>query len=184
MSWQSSGGRESDAPDNFVGIFLLMLQDRGKPDASNGFQASSASLIVASHRRLVGQPLLPASVAADVGIALYQAPLVVLAHDMAADPVFFYANRMAQGLFEMTWDEMVRLPSRLSAQPLAREEREHLLKRVAERGYVDDYSGIRVSKTGRRFRIEGATVWNLVGANGVCVGQAAAFDAWVPLGQT
>jgi hypothetical protein len=164
--------------------FSLMVQDRSKPDASNGCQAASASLIVTSHRRLVGQPLLQASADADVGIALYEAPFVVLAHDTAADPVFFYANRMAQELFEMTWDEMVRQPSRLSAEPLARTERERLLKRVAERGYVDDYSGIRVSKTGRRFRIERATVWNLVDANGACVGQAAAFGTWVPLGQT
>lgn len=158
-----------------------MHHDCGQPGEGNGFQAASASLVVESHWRLVGQPLLPASVDADVGIALYKAPFVVLAHDTAADPVFFYANRMAQELFEMTWDEMVRLPSRLSAEPLARAERERLLKRVEERGYVDDYSGVRVSKTGRRFLIERATVWNLVDANGAHLGQAAAFGAWVPL---
>ena len=48
-------------------------------------------------------------------------------------------------------------------------------------GYVDDYRGIRISKSGRRFRIEQAIVWNLIDAAGHLHGQAATFDAWTPL---
>ena len=43
-----------------------------------------------------------------------------------------------------------------------REERARLLETVARRGFIDDYSGVRISKTGRRFRIIRATVWNLL----------------------
>lgn len=93
---------------------------------------------------------------------LYDAPFVVLAHDTAPDPVFFYANRQAQRLFEMTWAEMVALPSRHSAEPLAREDRQRLLDRVSRSGYIDDYTGVRISRAGKRFLIAKATVWNLL----------------------
>jgi hypothetical protein len=154
--------------------------DRGEPDAANGFQAASAALIAASHLRLLRRPLLPDG--ADIARRLYHAPFVVLAHDTAPDPVFFYANLAAQQLFEMSWRELVRLPSRRSAEPLAREERQHLLDRVARDGCIDDYAGVRVAASGRRFRIAGATVWNLLDADGRAVGQAAAFSDWLPLG--
>jgi len=48
-------------------------------------------------------------------------------------------------------------------------------------GPVDDYSGIRISQSGRRFRIEQAIVWNLIDAAGHLCGQAATFDTWTPL---
>jgi predicted DNA-binding protein (UPF0251 family) len=53
-----------------------------------------------------------------------------------------------------------------------------LLEAVTERGFIDDYSGVRISKTGRRFRIAQATVWNLLNQEGKPCGQAAMFDHW------
>ena len=44
--------------------------------------------------------------------------------------MFCYANRNAQGLWGLTWDEFIRLPSRLSAEPLVQAERERLLARL------------------------------------------------------
>ncbi len=55
---------------------------------------------------------------ADPGGDLYDAPAALLMHGNEADPVFCYANRTAQGLWGLTWDEFIRLPSRLSAEPL------------------------------------------------------------------
>lgn len=155
--------------------------DRSEPSAANQYQAASAGLILDSYRQFVQRELLPHSASVShLARELYHVPFVVLAHDDAPDPVFFYANLQAQQLFEMTWQEMVCLPSRLSAEPLAREERQRLLDRVASHGYIDDYSGIRISRTGKRFRIERATVWNLVAGNETVVGQAAAFGSWLP----
>ncbi|MDB5385463.1 MAG: hypothetical protein JWM11_1109, partial [Planctomycetaceae bacterium] len=57
-------------------------------------------------------------------------------------------------------------------------ERARLLERTTRDGFVDDYQGIRVSTTGRRFRIDQALVWNLVDAQGNRVGQAATFSDW------
>jgi hypothetical protein len=92
-----------------------------------------------------------------------------------------YGNRAALALWEMTWEELTRMPSRLTAEAPVREERARLLEAVARNGYIDDYSGIRVSKHGRRFRIERATVWNVINAEGARVGQAARFDRWKPV---
>lgn len=159
-----------------------MTPSRDPPSIANGFQAVSAAWILESHQRLTGRALsLPGGAEGDAGRALYEAPVAVLAHDMAADPVFFYANQLAQRLFGMEWDAMVRLPSRHSAEPLARAERQRLLDRVAAQGFIDDYAGVRISRTGQRFRIERATVWNLLDIAGDLVGQAAAFDCWTPL---
>lgn len=158
-----------------------MIHDRNEPSIANGFQAASATIILASHQRMTNQALLAVPEKSDVGRALYDAPLVVLAHDIASDPVFFYANRKAQQLFEMTWDELVCLPSRRSAESPARSERQRLLDQVARQGYIDDYSGIRISKTGKRFLIERAIVWNLLDDDGQAAGQAAAFGSWIAL---
>ena len=155
-----------------------MLIDRDEPVEANDFQPEVAGLIAGSYLRLTGQPLFPCSAETGRGRILYEAPFVVLAHDISADPVFFYANRKAQKLFEMTWDEMVAMPSRKSAESMMREKRQELLDQVALHGYINDYSGIRVSKSGQRFFIQRATVWNLIDCHGDCHGQAATFSSW------
>jgi hypothetical protein len=78
----------------------------------------------------------------------------------------------------MSWQKMVSLPSRRSAEPRAQAERRRLLDRVSQHGWIDDYSGVRVAASGRRFRIAAATVWNLLDETGTAVGQAAAFARW------
>lgn len=141
-----------------------------------------ALLLLASHRRLTGRELLPPAATPELTArALYDAPFVVLAHDASADPLFTYANRAAQRRFAMTREQIVGLPSRLSAEPLVREERQRLLERVAAQGYIDDYRGVRIDARGRRFEIRRATVWNLLDAAGAVVGQAAAFSEWTEL---
>lgn len=137
-------------------------------------------LIADSFRHLLGRPLLP-DTGADAWAALWHAPAVIVAHGTEADPVFFYGNRLALELFEMDFATFTRLPSRCSAEPLARAERERLLQRVGRDGYIDDYAGVRISASGRRFRIEQAVVWNLLDA-GALHGQAATFGRWTPLG--
>jgi MEKHLA domain len=97
---------------------------------------------------------------------------------MEADPVLNYGNAAALALWEMSWVELTRTPSRLTAKAPNREERARLLATVTARGFIDDYSGVRISKTGRRFKISRATVWNLLTADGHPCGQAAMFGEW------
>ena len=58
-----------------------------------------------------------------------------------------------------------------------RKTRVKLLEKVTRQGYVDGYSGMRIAKSGSRFMITDATVWNLVDEHGNYAGQAAVFTA-------
>lgn len=149
-----------------------------EPQEANDYLVAQARQLLASHLHLTGRPLLPTGEAIAVARALYLAPFAVLAHDTHDDPRFTYANRTAQQLFELPWPEIVGMPSRFSAEPVARDERQRLLERVARDGYIDDYSGVRVAKSGRRFMIRRATVWNLLDEHGHKTGQAATFSDW------
>lgn len=133
-------------------------------------------LLAGSHARLVGAPLIAAGQGPDW---LYnEAPFGVLAHNSDADPRFIYANRTAQACFEYPWDEFTALPSRLSAEAPNRAERQRLLEAVARHGFIAGYSGIRIAKSGRRFRIENVVVWQLIDDDGNRHGQAATFSSW------
>ncbi len=130
------------------------------------------SLIFESYQRLTGKALLP--VPFDP-LVMWNAAFAIVAHGTEDDPVFFYGNQAALGLFEMSFADFTRLPSRFSAEPLAREERARLLERVGKQGFVDDYAGVRIARSGRRFTIANATVWNLLDVTGKYDGQAAIF---------
>ena len=49
-----------------------------------------------------------------------------------------------------------------------------MLRRVTADGYVDDYRGVRISSSGRRFEVRDAYVWNVYDGE-TRVGQAALF---------
>lgn len=166
-----------------------------EPGPANDFLSAHLSAVAASYRALTGRELWGKGEGEDrnhgptrsmrsatemhrLARELYFAPWVLLSHDLAADPVFNYANLTAQRLFEMDWAAIVRLPSRFSAEPLSREERARLLAAVGARGFIDDYRGVRISATGRRFVIERATVWNVSDDAGRPLGQAAMFRDW------
>lgn len=140
----------------------------------------SNTIIRSFHKRLQ-YPLagLPEQAsAAALAQALYEAPYVVLAHDGGNDPRFTYANRIAQQLWEMGWNEFIGMPSRYSAEPDLREVRATMQERVQRDGYIDDYQGIRISKTGKRFELGKTIVWNLGDPEGGYCGQAASFGDW------
>jgi hypothetical protein len=119
--------------------------------------------------------------ATEWALRAYLAPCVLLAHDGTDDPRFVYANRTAQRLFERNWTDLVGLHSRRSAEPDEQAARARLLARVLRDGYCEDYSGIRVAASGRRFCIADASVWNVLDETGQRVGQAAAFSKWTYL---
>ncbi len=146
--------------------------------------AMHVQLLLDSFARLLGRELVARKgTATDQAERLFRAPFVVVSHGTEADPILNYGSATALTLWEMTWDELTRTPSRLTAEPVHRDERARLLERTREHGYVDDYSGIRISKSGKRFRIERAIVWSLTDATGQHRGQAATFDQWVPIGE-
>jgi hypothetical protein len=135
--------------------------------------APRIALIAESFARLLGRPLVEGG--GDVIAALWHAPVAVVAHGVEPDPVFFFGNRAALTAFDSDLAAFTAMPSRLSAEAPLREERQRLLDRVTRDGFIDDYAGVRISASGRRFRIENAVVWNLVDGQGLHQGQAACF---------
>jgi hypothetical protein len=134
------------------------------------------ALLAGSYARLVGAPLVPQG--KDAAWLYYEAPFAVLAHGTEPDPKFIYANAAAQACFEYSWDAFLALPSRLSAEPTDRAERQALLDKVARDGFLSGYRGIRIAKSGRRFIIEDGVVWELIDGAGIRHGQAATFRIW------
>ncbi len=141
-----------------------------------------AGLLLDSFRQRLGRELVAreGSVLAQAE-RLYRAPFVVVSHGTEEDPILNYGNAAALALWEMDADALTRTPSRLTAEPVHRDERTRLLERTRRDGFVDDYAGVRISRTGRRFRIEEAVVWNLADGRGIHRGQAATFDKWTRL---
>ncbi|MFT7386833.1 MAG: hypothetical protein ACI8VC_000068 [Candidatus Endobugula sp.] len=135
-------------------------------------------LLLSSFFTATGKYLLASASTEALSQALYHAPFCVLSHNTEVDPIFNYANKTAQALFEMSWDELTSLPSRLSAEPIEQQERNTLLSRVREHGFIDDFTGIRVSATGKKFLITDAIVWDIRDEHDIYHGQAVVLYSW------
>lgn len=144
-------------------------------------------LMAFSFRHFTGQILTGCDETglSDVELAerLFHLPQAVVSHGIEADPVFRYANKAALALWEMDWPAFTRLPSRLSAEPAAavQSDRDRLLKAALETGWIDNYAGVRVSSTGKRFEIRDTVLWNVVDVAGTRHGQAAFIRSFVRL---
>lgn len=158
----------------------LTMNNLTIPSEKNNFLASQTTLITENFKQLFGQPLLGINEKNDISAKeLFNAPFVLLSHDNKSEPIFNYANAQALALFELSWEELINFPSRLSAEPLNQQERAGLLAQVKAHGFINNYQGIRISKTGKRFKISNATVWNLLDNEGIYQGQAACFSDWI-----
>ena len=120
----------------------------------------------------MADPLLPDD---RLAAALWDMPLPLVSHGTEPDPIFRHANRAALALWDMDWQDFTRLPSRLSAEADAgiQSDRSALLSAALKKGWVDGYDGIRISATGRRFRISETVLWTVTDAAGTRHGQAA-----------
>jgi MEKHLA domain len=156
----------------------MNLRDH-EPCEANQYLAQQVSRLLASLRHWTGRDLVdPHLPMNEQARQIFHESFVVLSHNTAADPILNYGNRAGLLLFELTWQELIQTPSRLTAEPMERDERARLLDQVTRRGYIDDYRGVRISKSGRRFMIHKATVWTVVDENGAPCGQAATFSEW------
>jgi hypothetical protein len=137
-------------------------------------------ILLNSYRRFLGEELVVRDGSdEEQSQVLFEADFVVVSHATQADPILNYGNRAALNLWEIDLDTLLQTPSRMTAEPVHRDERARLMERTTRDGFVDDYRGVRIASTGRRFLIEQAIVWNLVNDAGDRVGQAATFSDWV-----
>lgn len=140
--------------------------------------------ICGSYKEKTGEKLLEGTLMVqEAAEALFKAPFVCASHD--ADDVFNYGNQAALSLWGMTWNDFVGMPSTKSAEEDdgIQSERRELLDKAAENGVIRDYSGVRQASDGRKFRVDGATVWTITDREGNKTGQAVRFDSFTWLGE-
>ena len=132
-----------------------------------------------SYRHWVGNDLIERmSDAHEQARTLFEAPVVVVSHGVEPDPILNYGNQTALALWELSWDQFIKTPSRLTAEPDDRAERERMLTQARAKGYYDGYRGVRISSTGKRFFVEQALIWTVIDLAGRPIGQAATFSRW------
>ena len=132
-----------------------------------------------SYRHWIGNDLIERTPDAEQQArTLFEASFVVVSHGVEPDPILNYANQTALDLWELSWDRFIKTPSRLTTEPDERAERERLLTQARAEGYYDGYRGVRISSTGRRFRVEQALIWTVIDSAGRPIGQAATFSQW------
>lgn len=145
-------------------------------------EATIAQVILDSHRDRVGVELLERSGdPAEDARLLRDLDAIVLSHDGGADPAFVYANHAAAALWRMPIENLVGMPSRLSAPPEHRQSRATMLADAASSGVLHGYAGERIASDGSRFFIEGATLWTVDGYPDR-PGQAVVFRNWRAIG--
>ncbi len=137
-----------------------------------------SQLLIESYQQLLGNPLITSEGNSLLEAQrLFLAPFAVVSHGTENDPIFNYGNQKALELWEVSWDVLTKLPSRLSTETVHQSDREQMLQKVTTEGFVDNYEGIRISSSGKRFLIKKAVIWNLY-QEGLYCGQAATFAEW------
>ena len=145
-------------------------------------QQTLAGLLLHSHQRAFGRPLITAAQAGRskrlICQELFACGFPVLAHGTEQDPKLSYASAAALQLWETDWHELIGLPSRLTAPDSERAERRSALGQAKRLDAVQSYRGLRISRKGRRFMINNAKIWTLWDAEERACGQAACFRDW------
>lgn len=138
--------------------------------------ARHSQRLLHSYQHWTGTSLLNVSgTSEEIAQALFEAPFVLVSHGSQADPIFNYGNRKALQLWELSWEEFTKMPSRKSAEKIVQEERDRLLAEAASKGF-SNFSGVRITSTGKRFQIEDGILWNLIDEHNRHCGQAAVYS--------
>lgn len=104
---------------------------------------------------------------------LYYANIALLATN--TNKQFIYMNKFSQNLWEISLDKALQMKGKQTARVQDQKQRDILLKEVQKKGFIKNYSGIRISSKGKLFYIKSARVWNLIDKQKNFKGQAACF---------
>ncbi|GAB2541318.1 hypothetical protein JOD18_003082 [Gracilibacillus alcaliphilus] len=144
--------------------------------SDNGYTEQHAQRLNDSFKRWMGRDLIQIEESKSLLQQLLHSNIFILSHGTEPDPVLNFGNQAALNLWEMDRATFVKTPSRLTAEPVRREERSRFIKEVTENGFTENDAVIRVSSTGRRFCIKQVITWNIVDENNHYYGQAATFS--------
>ena len=144
-------------------------------------QQALVAKLLQSHQWAFQRPLIASARQQPLRLScqeLFACGFPVLAHDGGPEPKLTYANAAALGLWDAPWDELMGLPSRLTAPTAEQAERSLALNKAKSEDAIEGYSGIRISRKGRRFMIQNARIWTLWDEQQQACGQAASFSNW------
>ena len=147
------------------------------PAPGNSHHSGFLAKVAAAFTRVTGGDLIAEAGLdpADLGRSVWEGRFALLTHDTSA--ILNYANRFALDLWEMDWETMIRTPSRDTAPEEDRAARAVIMAEVARSGYTRSYTGRRVSRGGKFFLIENATVFTLTDEKGAGFGTGAFFKS-------
>lgn len=138
-----------------------------------------SQLLLDSYRHWMGKDLIERTPdTKQQARMLFEASFVVVSHGVEPDPILNYGNQIALDLWELSWNQFIKTPSRLTTEADDRVERRSMLEHAKLKGYFGGYRGVRISSTGRRFLVEQALIWNVIDPAGGPIGQAATFSQW------
>lgn len=147
------------------------------PSAANDWQGDHVARVAAAFALVTGGDLVAEAGLdpAALGRSAWEGNFALLTHDTNA--ILTYGNRFALGLWEMDWETLVRTPSRLTAPEEDRAARAIIMAQVERDGFTRSYTGRRVSRSGKFFLIENATVFTLIDEKGAGFGTGAFFKS-------
>ena len=131
--------------------------------------------VLNSFEKLTGKKIINRRSPEEDFLEIENGRFVLVSHNGAEDPILNYGNQFALKVWEMNWEDFIKTPSRKTAEADLRKNRDEMLKTVSKKGYFDKYGGIRISSTGKRFKIKNAVIWNVNDENDNYLGQAAYF---------
>ena len=147
-----------------------------------GEKRGLVTLLLSSYQRAFGCPLMACERSRQsTRLAcqeLFACGFPVLSHGTGSDPVITYGNAAALQLWGLRWEQLVGMPSRLTAPEEERRERQTALIEAQTKEAIRGYSGTRISHGGRRFQIRDARIWTLWDEENRRCGQAACFCDW------
>ncbi len=139
-------------------------------------------LLLSSYHYAYGEHLLGNKVIGtsnlQFGHLLFNMSNPVMAHDAKDDPCLNYVNAKALELWHRSWNEMIGMPSKLTAPKKERQKRQNDLNKVNTENPIQNYQGIRINSKGELFCISNARIWTIFNEKGHPCGQAATFTNW------
>ena len=148
------------------------------PSPNNNYQQEHVLIMLENLKRWTGQDLIKkyAFSLDRLGEQVFNANFYILSHNQAADPILTYGNNRVLQQWEISWAELTTMYSKNTAKPVDRSARLTAIEQVNLNNYINNYGGVRISKTGKEFTILNATLWNLFDNESNSYGQAAWFE--------
>ena len=157
-------------------------------DFSSKFIQKQSELILDCYQASIGKSLKERLgidnniMGAELAEALFKAPAAILSHDVIVidgkrDNIYNYANRTALKVFERTFAELTRIPSKkcVAESEESQLSRNTLLSACFTKGWVK-FDATRVSANGKTVQLRDAILYNLFDKRGIYYGQAVVFD--------